>query len=218
MIDRIKQSLLDDRSDNPWLNFSAYVLEARKAGIDVSSLAQFWIEELVTPRRARPGIFKRWPKRDGKWTTRSTSNDELYGGIIPMSYLFNQSREVWEIYKHGLTLGLWLTGRWTKKWWHPDTEWFVYWRPDFRGYFKLALGKPLSWLETWGMKLNIMVSDDTNMIRVKLLYLEMIGFEPRWVAKQMRRIDWGHLKGYHHERPMMHELWRLQDERAANNN
>jgi hypothetical protein len=214
ILSRIIQEHDADKSDNPFLNFSAYVLEARRAGIDVSPLKPVW-EKLRDKRRSRPGIFKRWPKgkgqsEAGKWTKQSTSNDELFGGIVPMSFLFDESTTVREIKDHGLTFGLWLTGKWTKKWWHPDTEWFAWSRPDMRGYWKLALGLPLSFIETWGMKLNIMVSNDTNMIRVKLLYLDMVGYEPAWVQKQLRRVDWGHLRGYHGSNELMKELWQLQ--------
>jgi hypothetical protein len=208
MIDRIRRAIQKDGSDNPHLNFSAYVLEALNAGLDVAPLRKVWLDH-INDRRYTKGIFKRWPADNGKWSPKSISHDEVVGGIIPMSYLFNDAKEVKEIVEHGLTFGLYFSGRWTKKWWHPDTEWLIYWRPEFRAYFKLAQQKPLSFLEKWALKLNIMVSTDENMTRVKLLFLTLIDFEPKWTAKQMRKLDWQALRQYHRKNKIMLELWKI---------
>jgi hypothetical protein len=193
-------------ADNPFLNFSVYILEARKAGIEVSEMKEEW-EKFAHDRRYKRGVFKRWPAQNGIWNPKSISHDEVIGGIVPMSYLFDGGQTVQEIIDHGLTFGLYFSGKWTKKWWHPDTEWFIYWRPEFRAFMKLAIGKELSWLEKWAMKLNIMVSGDHNMRRQKLLFLELVRFDIRWVRSQMRDSS-SHLKQYHARNDLLNEIWK----------
>jgi hypothetical protein len=197
-------------ADNPFLNFSAYVLEAKEAGLDVSPLADVW-ESVRDSRRFKPGVFKRWPPNSlGLWTKKSTSHDEICGGIGPMSHLFDAGTTMQEIIDEGLTMGLYFSGQWTKKWYLPDTEWFVYWRPEFRAFMKLAAGRQITTLERWAMKLNIMWSRDVNMTRVKLLFLKNVGFQPYFVQTALEDLDFKKLKQYHSKNELMHELWQLQ--------
>jgi hypothetical protein len=196
--------------DNPFLSFSTYVLEAKKAGLDLSPLYDDW-ERIKNERRYKPGVFKRWPPDSlGNWTTKSISHDEIVGGIGPMSYLFDLGLTMHEIIDEGLFMGLYFSGRWTKKWWLPDTEWFIWWRPEFRALMKLAAGRKITTLERWALKLNLIVSKDVNMSRVKLLFLENVGFDADFVEDRMAKLDFQKLKRYHKNNELMHNLWRAQ--------
>jgi hypothetical protein len=152
---------------NPFLELAARVVEIKQLGLDYSRLLPTW-EKMRDERRASLGIFLRKPND----FSISTSHDELLG-ICVLSHIFDGGRTAKEIEEHGLTFGLWITGR-NEHGKKIDSEWFSYWRPEYRAFVKLAQGKPLSYLERTALDVNLLVSRAWNVKRVRLLFLKNV--------------------------------------------
>lgn len=184
---------------NPFLELASLSLEAKHAGLAYDRLKPTW-ERMRDERRARRGVFLRKPND----TSISTSHDEWIG-LAVCSYLFDGGETAREILDEGLTFGLWMTGRNEKGYWF-DSEWVTPLRPEYRAIMKLAAGRRITFIEDLFMRGNIWLSRAWNMKRVRLLFLDAIGYDLEFVLESLTQL--GELyRGRYGSNPLYWNIW-----------
>lgn len=210
---------------NSQLELAVRVLELRESGFDISPLKPIW-EKQRDSTRLSPGIFLRSPK--GKYSSDMANSHDNFLGICILSYIFDNGATAKEIEDKGLVFGLWLTGR-NEKGKLIDSEWFTYWRPEYRAFIKLAQGKKLTYIERTALDLNLLISQAWNVKRVRLLFLKEIlpDNKPNLLTKLICKLSGKHIynnvgvqhqsesfmmdsyKGRYGEDPLLLHLWSL---------
>lgn len=125
-----------------------------------------------------------------------------------MSYLFDDGATAKEILDQGLVFGLWLTGPNEKGNW-IDSEWFVYWRPDYAPVMKLAAGREISSLENFALQWNIKLSTTWNLTRVRLLFLDELKWDKLFIKEQMENLGDKYLGRYGND-PLYWGIWNYE--------
>jgi hypothetical protein len=193
---------------NSQLELASLALEARRAGLSYDRLKPTWEKQRDATRNGR-GIFLRSPK--GSYSSEIANSHDNLIGIAVLSYLLDNGETIKEVIDEGLFFGLWITGKNEKGWW-LDSEWFTYIRPDYRAFVKLAAGRKITWFEEAAMRLNIMLATSWNMKRVRLLFLDAIGYDKEFLIAETNKLG-DKFKGRyiaHGPNPLYENLWALQ--------
>ena len=199
---------------NSQLELASMALEVRACPGGESAallLAPLWFKQAKATRK-RPGVFARSP---GDVIANSHDN---WIGLSVCSYLFDydddyqyEGSTAKEILDQGLTAGLWLTGKNEHGYW-LDGEWFNSWRPLYKGLMKLGAGRKITWLEKLEICLNLRFSDAYNVVRVNLLFCELVKDELGWVAKHLPYFQEklsDRYKARYGDNPIYKGLWEL---------
>jgi hypothetical protein len=187
---------------NPFNTLSSLVLEARKAGLAWDKLEPTY-QKLRKSREVGPGLYRRTPK--GMWSHEmSFSHDEILG-LVMLSHLFDGGHTAREMWLARNWLGLYVSGKNEKGHW-LDSEFFTPWRPEYRAIWKLCMGMKLTLLEDAAMRLNIITSKAWNMKRIRLLFLEGIGYDSTFLMQQTEILGdkW---RGRYGNDPLFWSLW-----------
>jgi len=187
---------------NPFLELASLTLELREHGFAHDRLADTW-KHIRDARRIGVGRFRRSPKGHAHHEM-TLSHDELLG-IAVLSNIFDNGETIKEIIDQGLTFGLYLNGKNEKGHW-IDSEWFTYWRPEYRGFMKLAAGRKLNWLEECAIHLNIWLATSWNLKRVRLLFLKGLGFYPEFLARAEKDLG-DKYRGRYGKNPLYWNIW-----------
>jgi hypothetical protein len=213
MIDPI-QDIIDSTNEwggwghqNSQLELASLALEAKKAGLAYDRLGHTWEKQRDSTRLKR-GIFRRSPK--GYHSHDMSNSHDNAVGIAVNSWLFDHGETAKEILDEGLTFGLWLTGPNEKGRWLCG-EWFTFWWPQHRAIMKLAAGRKITALEDLFLRANLLFATSWNMKRVRILFLESIGYDLPFLDKVSREMG-DRFKGRYGENPLYLNLWRLQDD------
>jgi hypothetical protein len=211
MIDPV-QDIIDSTNEwggwghqNSQLELASLALEAKKAGLAYDRLGHTWTKQRDATRSDR-GVFLRSPK--GQYSSDMANSHDNWVGIAVLSYLFDGGETAREILDEGLTFGLWLTGKNEKGHW-LDSEWFTALRPEYRAIMKLAAGRKITFIEDLFLKGNLLFSKSWNMKRVRVLFLESIGYDLPFLDKVSREMG-DRFKARYGENPLYLNLWRLQ--------
>lgn len=186
---------------NPFLELASLVLEARKVGLAYDKLKPTW-KKMRDDRRYKRGVFLRFPND----RSISTSHDEALG-IAVLSYLFDNGETAREILDEGLIFGLWFTGK-NEKGKLLDSEWFTFWRPEQRATMKLAADRKINWLENFALRLSLIKSTSWNMKRVRILFLEGLGYNPKFLERQTIALG-DKYRGRYGNNPLYWNIWNL---------
>jgi len=201
---------------NGSLEFAVRVLEAIRAGIDVSELKDTydrWISEI----RIAPGKFRRHPANE-----KQSSHDEWLGLAI-LSAVFDNGEVAREIIKN-ITLSncyLWKTGiahdsfKLLGKEYPIDSEYFVYWRFEYAAIMQLAAGNKLGPLEYVFLRGNLEKSTTWNLLRARILFLEdVVKYDTVFTKRASERMGTDY-RGRYGSEPVINELWSIQDNKPV---
>ena len=188
---------------NPFLELASLTLESRKAGLDYMALKETF-ERIKEERRIGVGLFRRATKGHG-WHEMSLSHDELIG-ISILSNLLDDGETIQEIIDQGLFFGLYLNGNSAK---FVDSEWFTYWRPEYRAIMKLGAGRKISWIEDQALQMNLIYATAWNVKRIRLLFLEGLGYNAVILKKVSDKLGDKYRERYG-KNQLYWNLWEIQ--------
>jgi hypothetical protein len=190
---------------NSQLELASLSLEAKRAGLSIEPLRDIWFKQRDATRKSR-GIFLRSP--EGTHHSAIANSHDNWVGIAVLSFLFDDGKTAKEILDEGLTFGLWITGKNERGHW-IDSEWFTPWRPEYRAIMKLAAGRKITAIEDLFLRANIYLSKAWNMKRVRLLFLDAIGYDRKFIELELARLG-DKYRGRYGDDPLYWNLWKLQ--------
>lgn len=193
---------------NSKLELAVYALEMQKAGLDITPLSTLWELQEKHCKKSE-GVYLRAPLGEPH-SDMTTSHDEWLG-IAALSFLFDHGKTASAILDKGLNcLGLWYTnpqpqGKWL------DSEWFTSWRPEYRAIMKLAARRKINLLEHLALILNLRYSKVYNMKRVRLLLLELMGYN---VDSYHKLVGDKHKEYHSSNKILQQEVWNQDDNKT----
>ncbi len=212
MLDKLKAIMRPTwwgfRHQNAVLVFAQFYQEMRIRSIDTSGMREMWELHRDKTRVAR-GIFRRSPTDN-----MTNSHDNICVAIPILSHAFDGGATAAEILDEGRKFGFYFSGK-PEHGKRIDGSYLMLFRPEYRAYLKLACGRRLSIIETWALRLNLVLTKTKNILHSRILFLEELGIEGYYTEIAKKRIGDGYKDWYntkHHNKDIASGsvlMWQL---------